>query len=209
MKKRVLTAALLASLAFAAPAFAAPIIASSNGIAAPAQTITFDELVFPANTLITNQYAALGVTFTSGLRYSPQTGFPNITGNTLGNFSPYVAGPYTLSFSSLQSSAAFAMVSNSSVYTFQSFLGASLVESFDSVIGASSASNFFGFSGSNFDSIRITSNSNDSFLIDNLKLSSVGAVPEPTTWMLMLLGMVGIGFSMRRKSDTELRVRYT
>jgi hypothetical protein len=209
MKIRVLTAALLASLAVAAPAFAAPIIASNVGIATPAQTISFDELVFPANTLITNQYAALGVTFNSGLRYSPQAGFPNITGNTLGNFSPMVQGPYTISFSSLQSSVAFAMVSNGSGYTFQSFLGASLVENFNSAIGSSSASNFYGFSGSNFDSIRITSNSNDSFLIDNLKLSSVGAVPEPTTWMMMLLGMVGIGFAMRRKSETTLRVRYT
>ena len=35
-----------------------------------------------------------------------------------------------------------------------------------------------------------------------------GAVPEPTTWMLMLMGMAGIGCSMRRKRDTTVRVRY-
>ena len=35
------------------------------------------------------------------------------------------------------------------------------------------------------------------------------AVPEPTTWMLMLIGMAGVGFTMRRKRDTMLRVRYT
>lgn len=209
MKKTILTTALLASLAFAVPAAAAPIIASGDGITAPARTITFDELVFPANTQITNQYAALGVTFSPGLRYSPQTGFPNITGNTLGNFSPYVQGPYTINFTSLQSSAAFALASNGSVYTFQSFLGAVLVESFSSSVGFTSASNFYGFSNSNFDSIRITNQSNDSFLLDNLKLSTMGAVPEPTTWMLMLLGMTGIGFSMRRKRDTTLRVRFT
>ena len=34
------------------------------------------------------------------------------------------------------------------------------------------------------------------------------AVPEPSTWMLMLLGMAGVGFSMRRKSNQTLRVRY-
>ena len=28
---------------------------------------------------------------------------------------------------------------------------------------------------------------------------AVGAVPEPATWMFMLLGMAGVGFSMRRK----------
>lgn len=37
----------------------------------------------------------------------------------------------------------------------------------------------------------------------------VGAVPEPTTWMLMLIGMAGVGFSMRRKQQQTLRVRYT
>ena len=35
-----------------------------------------------------------------------------------------------------------------------------------------------------------------------------GAVPEPTTWMLMLMGMAGIGYSMRRKEKQTLRVRY-
>jgi phospholipase/lecithinase/hemolysin len=34
------------------------------------------------------------------------------------------------------------------------------------------------------------------------------AVPEPSTWMLMLLGMAGVGFSMRRKANQTLRVRY-
>ena len=37
---------------------------------------------------------------------------------------------------------------------------------------------------------------------------AVGAVPEPATWMLMLLGMAGVGFSMRRKDKQTLRVRY-
>ncbi len=36
-----------------------------------------------------------------------------------------------------------------------------------------------------------------------------GAVPEPATWMFMLLGMAGIGYSMRRKDKQTLRVRYT
>ena len=38
---------------------------------------------------------------------------------------------------------------------------------------------------------------------------AVAAVPEPATWMLMLLGMAGVGFSMRRKEKQTLRVRYT
>ena len=42
----------------------------------------------------------------------------------------------------------------------------------------------------------------------NISFASVAAVPEPTTWMLMLMGMAGIGFSMRRKEKQTLRVRF-
>ena len=43
----------------------------------------------------------------------------------------------------------------------------------------------------------------------NLNFANMAAVPEPSTWMLMLLGMAGVGFSMRRKEKQTLRVRYT
>ena len=43
----------------------------------------------------------------------------------------------------------------------------------------------------------------------NISFASMAAVPEPTTWMLMLMGMAGIGFSMRRKEKQTLRERYT
>ncbi len=48
----------------------------------------------------------------------------------------------------------------------------------------------------------------DGFKLENLSYS-VGAVPEPATWMFMMLGMAGIGFTMRRKDKQTLRVRYT
>ena len=37
---------------------------------------------------------------------------------------------------------------------------------------------------------------------------AMAPVPEPTTWMLMLIGMAGVGFSMRRKEKHTVRVRY-
>lgn len=37
---------------------------------------------------------------------------------------------------------------------------------------------------------------------------SFGAVPEPAAWMLMMIGMAGIGYTMRRKEKLTLRVRY-
>lgn len=36
----------------------------------------------------------------------------------------------------------------------------------------------------------------------SLVISQVAAVPEPTTWILMLLGMAGVGFSMRRRQTS-------
>ena len=43
----------------------------------------------------------------------------------------------------------------------------------------------------------------------NLAFSQVAAIPEPATWMMMLLGFAGIGFTMRRKNKSTLQVRYT
>ena len=55
-----------------------------------------------------------------------------------------------------------------------------------------------------------------SFLVDNFKQNggnpsgldvSVGAVPEPSTWAMMILGFLGIGFmAYRGKSHSSLRI---
>ena len=64
--------------------------------------------------------------------------------------------------------------------------------------------------GESLSALRVTSTDNiDQFKQNSINLiPAVAAVPEPTTWMLMLLGMAGIGFSMRRKDKQTLRVRY-
>lgn len=46
----------------------------------------------------------------------------------------------------------------------------------------------------NFTYLRLMSTSN-AFEIDNLR---IGAVPEPASWVLMLLGFAGVGLAMRR-----------
>ena len=63
--------------------------------------------------------------------------------------------------------------------------------------------------GESLSALRLTSTSSISLFKQNsINLASVGAVPEPTTWMLMLLGMAGVGFSMRLKEKQTLRVRF-
>lgn len=62
--------------------------------------------------------------------------------------------------------------------------------------------------GNNIINVTGTTGGNASFS-GNLSFASVAAVPEPAAWMLMLIGMAGVGYSMRRKDKPTLRVRYT
>ncbi len=51
------------------------------------------------------------------------------------------------------------------------------------------------------------SSTQNAFEIDNF---NVQAVPEPATWLMMILGFFGLSFAMRsRKAQSSLRVRYT
>lgn len=61
--------------------------------------------------------------------------------------------------------------------------------------------------GNNLLSVGGTTGGNAAFS-GNLSFASAAAVPEPAAWMLMLIGMAGVGYSMRRKEKPTLRVRY-
>ena len=205
-----LTCALSLAISLSAvTAQAASISGGSSGLASPAQTITFDEILLTPNSSVTNEYSSLGVTFSPNLYYSPQTGFPNITGNTLGNFdwnnnSATQIDQFSLNFLATQSSVAFNMVSNATMWTFEALLGNSVVESFSAGVGNGYSqpnydANFFGFTGISFDQIRLTGN--DYVLIDNLQMSNlISPVPEPETYTMMLIGLGLLGFQLRRKS---------
>jgi hypothetical protein len=207
--KMVFTLLAATAAVISAPsATAATIVASSTGLTNPQTTINFDEVALASGTSVTNQFASFGLTIDPSLSYTPQTGFPNITGNTLGNFSPSVSGPVTLKFASSLTAAGFNMVSNSSTYSFQALLGGVVIESFQSAVGSSSASNFYGFTGSNFDAIRINNLSGDSYLIDNVQLGVTSAVPEPATWAMMLLGLGFVGGSLRSRRRQRTAVSF-
>lgn len=61
--------------------------------------------------------------------------------------------------------------------------------------------------GTNTINVAGTTGGNASFT-GNVSMAAVAAVPEPAAWMLMLIGMAGVGYSMRRKEKPTLRVRY-
>jgi len=44
--------------------------------------------------------------------------------------------------------------------------------------------------------------------LDNIKLDQVSAVPEPSTWMMMLFGFGLVGFSMRRRQKNAVRYSF-
>jgi len=73
---------------------------------------------------------------------------------------------------------------------------------------ASITTGSFTFVGAGSDTIAISAKTNPSFwYIDNLdvEFKSVAAVPEPSTWLMMLVGFAGLGFAAyRRKSKPAL-----
>jgi hypothetical protein len=63
---------------------------------------------------------------------------------------------------------------------------------------------YINFTGLVFDSVQLGSPGSNSFEFDNV--SSVAAVPEPTTWAMMILGFMGVGFmAYRRKGRVPFR----
>jgi hypothetical protein len=65
---------------------------------------------------------------------------------------------------------------------------------------ADDSNRYFVVSGFNFDKAVFGSNGN-SFEFDNVAVG--GGVPEPSTWALMLLGFVGLGFAGYRKAKSR------
>ena len=42
----------------------------------------------------------------------------------------------------------------------------------------------------------------------NFEVNATGAVPEPATWAMMMLGFGGMGYSMRRKANVSTRIKF-
>lgn len=63
----------------------------------------------------------------------------------------------------------------------------------------------FTVTGTGSDTLAFNEQDNPSYLaLDNVSLAVAGAVPEPATWAMMLLGFGAIGFAMRRRQSQAL-----
>lgn len=203
-----LTCAFFSLLAYV-PGAAAVRVINNFGLVIPAQTITFSEFVFPDGTVITNQYASLGVTFSPNLFYNPEViSVPNQSAPTLGNFPGGLTrnlsvAPFSILFPADQTRAAFSMITGPGNSTFEALFNSIFVESFVAPTDTTSSINFFGFMGITFDEIRITPGGiNNAMLLDNLQtgLAAPSAVPEPASFVLLGIGLAALGIGRRRKT---------
>ena len=189
-------------------------------VALPAQaatTINFDD--GSSGALVGSQYTGQGVTF-SNAEFTDNFGLLGSSG-TLG-----IRAPGTFQFGSTNAIVGlFSSLVNSVTIRGIDVGGNGVrIDAFDAANNLLAFNEFFGAGAGvgTFADISVTANgiarfavyqpavgSGDGVIFDNLSFDGVGAVPEPATWMFMLLGMAGIGYSMRRKDQQTLRVQYT
>jgi hypothetical protein len=194
----------------------------STQLATYGNRITFDEIVLPTNSALTNQYSALGVTFSAGTVYDPYIGIGPMMGDLFTGFSGHTAGnfgfmldptsPISISFGSHISDFSFAAVSADQSTEIRALLDGSPVESamVNTGAGASTmAAVEFGFTGLDFNEIQIFSPSAgapQAFVFDDLRFNDIMATPLPATLPLFASTLVGLGVlwqRRRRRKPTE------
>ena len=196
MKLRLIAAGILTTV-FCGSALAAPIV-NNFGLVAPQTTVTFSELSFAPNTLITNQFAPYGVT-TSGHQFNSQGSgsFPGIDGDYIGVSTTV---PFILSFNQVVTAAAFGYAKNPTTVLVEALLLGSVVEFFSQAVTYDNLDTaYLGFQGISFDSIRVTADGGEG-LVDNVQIGQqVASVPEPSTMGIFALGLFGLAALRRRK----------
>ena len=144
-------------------------------------------------------YTEAGVTFGPGRVSSQYSSNYKSTGSYFDNN----AGGFNVidfSFSGPTSAFAFNWGAADEIWTMEVFSGASTLASYaiNPTFG-SNAKEYFGFSGANITSVRLTAAATgDWVFIDNMT-SAGGTVPEPASWAMLIAGFGIVGASMRRR----------
>lgn len=179
----------------------------SAGLASPDQTITFSEVVVSDFQSIGTAYSAFGVSFQNVFQRNGVTTFPNFSGPTAQNYGLagcFTCSPFEVDFTAPVKDAVFALITNPGTSLFQSFLGATLVDSFSVSTTFNDPNNFFGFTSSLFDRILVTAGDTGAARFDNIEFNAAPAsTPLPAALPLFAsgLGALGLlGWHRKRKS---------
>lgn len=199
----------IAQLTLAATALAcanAPVLAAAfSGTGNPAGNAVFSggstQLTFSGNDGNFVSYSESGVSFGPGNISSNYADDYNTTGGSYDNQSGSVS-QITFAFASPVSAFAFNWGAADEFWTVELFDGASLLSSYQlTPTESSNNKEYFGFTGAGITSVSLTTAASDYVFLDNLTYTSAaGAVPEPATWAMMVLGFGLVGASVRRRA---------
>lgn len=202
MRTLITAGMLAASLMMAGATQAVPLYSTAQF--GPGDTLlTLDEVALAPAAGVTNQFAAYGVTFSSGL----QSGVPFVNpANFSGQFliSEGQLVPYSILFTNaVDAAGAYWEFNPDTETTVAAYFQGSLVESYlYSNANCCESSAFLGFEGIIFDEIRVSDFvAGTSLILDNIRFSAapIVDVPEPFSAALLGIGALGLAATRRRK----------